>query len=195
MRRVKRDVNPDISDNTLMSEISKGNKEAFAQLVQRHTRYAYTIAHRIVNVAEDAEEIVQDCFLKVARNPEKFGGDSKFSTWFYRVVSNASLSHIRKKKLPQESIGGEHHNIGTSASQLSLLSQEDQQRMIRLAMRCLKPEEIQLVTLYYLDELSQDEMMEVTQLDKGTIKVKLFRARKKLGEELSKLTNPQEMLM
>ncbi len=181
------------SDNRLIEEIANGNKNAFEELVMRHTNYAYTIAFRIINISEDAEEVVQDCFLKLSQRPDKFKGDSKFSTWFYRVVTNAALSRIRKKKLKQESIDSQHESVTGDSDPSAHVQQDEQSRLVNLAIGKLKPEERTLITLYYLKEFEQDEIAEMLKIEKGSVKVKIFRARKKLAEIL-KHFNKEEIL-
>ena len=87
-------------DETLISMIQAGNQEAFAEIVHRHSHRFYRIAYRILFLKDDAEDVVQDSFLKLWEkrllwNPDK---DTKFTTWFYRIVINLSLDYNRKKK-------------------------------------------------------------------------------------------------
>ena len=173
-----------ISDHVLMQRIAAKDVDAFSILVKRHTSYALTIACRIVSNREDAEEVVQDCFLKISRDPGKFEGNSKFSTWFYRVVSNAALSKIRKKSLDQESIDNSHFNIGSDSDQSRILEKEDQKKILKAALLRLSEDERELISLYYLNEYTQDELAEAFKIDKGALKVKLFRIRKKLSSIL-----------
>ncbi len=188
-------MDSNISDVELLKKIKKDDRKAFAMLLDRHSDFAYTIAFRIIQNSEDAEEVVQDQFLKIARNPDKFKGESKFSTWFYRVVSNASLSRLRKKKYATEQFSEKHDELIIADTPLQDLTRSDQQNIIHLLLSGLNPEERKLITLYYLKEFTQDEMTELTGLDKNTIKVKLFRARKKLSEQLNKLGGVKEMLI
>ena len=90
-----------LDDESLILQIQKGSHEAFAMLVDRHTNRFYRIAYRLVSRRDDAEDIVQDAFLKLWNRPNLWdpGKGAKFTTWFYRVVINQCFDHRRKKKL------------------------------------------------------------------------------------------------
>ena len=99
-RGVKRSVvTTRMTDEELVRHVKSGDMDAFKQLVDRHKNYAYTIANRIVNAPEMAEEVVQDAFVKVYRSADSFKGDAKFTTWFYRVVFNTAVSSGRKNRI------------------------------------------------------------------------------------------------
>ena len=90
-----------LDDESLILQIQEGSHEAFAILVDRHTNRFYRIAYRLVSSRDDAEDIVQDAFLKLWNRPNLWdpGKGAKFTTWFYRVVINMCLDHRKKKKL------------------------------------------------------------------------------------------------
>lgn len=90
-----------LDDESLILQIQEGSHEAFAILVDRHTNRFYRIAYRFVSSRDDAEDIVQDAFLKLWNRPNLWdpGKGAKFTTWFYRVVINMCLDHRKKKKL------------------------------------------------------------------------------------------------
>lgn len=90
-----------LDDESLILQIQEGSHEAFAILVDRHTNRFYRIAYRFVSSRDDAEDIVQDAFLKLWKRPNLWdpGKGAKFTTWFYRVVINMCLDHRKKKKL------------------------------------------------------------------------------------------------
>jgi len=90
-----------LDDESLICQIQKGSHEAFATLVNRHSNRFYRIAYRLVFSKDDAEDIVQEAFLKLWNRPNLWdpGKRAKFTTWFYRVVINLSLDHRKKKKL------------------------------------------------------------------------------------------------
>jgi RNA polymerase sigma-70 factor (ECF subfamily) len=90
-----------LDDESLISQIQEGSHEAFAKLVDRHSNRFYRIAYRLVSSKDDAEDIVQDAFLKLWNRPNLWdpGKGAKFTTWFYRVVINLCFDHRKKKKL------------------------------------------------------------------------------------------------
>ncbi len=93
-------VNDDMKDEDLMDRVQKGDHGAFSVLVERHTKMFYVAAYRICSNQDDAEDIVQDAFLKLWQRPEVWDNarGAKFTTWFYRVVTNQAIDHHRKHK-------------------------------------------------------------------------------------------------
>ena len=167
---------------------------AFEMLVDRHKDFAYLIAIRVVGIAEDAEEIAHDAFIKLLDKIRTFKGESKFTSWFYRLVMNLALAKLRKKRITLEDISGisNHENERSESDTAGHIQQEDQKKMLEKAIEKLGEEERVLITLYYYDELSLDEMEEITGLEKNTMKVKIFRARKKMAKSLHFLLQGEE---
>ena len=175
-------------DNLYIQRVLNGDYSAFSYFVDNYKDMAYTIAIRIVNNNEDAEEIVQDSFLKVFKTLNKFRKDSKFSTWFYKIVVNNALTKVRRSKTEEykdisniEDIAIEE--IETKHSQLSF---SDQQKYINIALSKLNIEDRLLLTLYYLNENTIDEIAEITKVKMENLKMKIHRARKKMYVVLEK---------
>jgi RNA polymerase sigma-70 factor (ECF subfamily) len=150
---------------------------------------AFSIAFRIAGNKEDAEEIVQDAFLKAFRSLDKFRKDSKFSTWLYRIVVNCSLTRTRNKKLESSSIDTEDiadsivENVESAYRSLDV---SEQKKFVHLALEKLNVEDRLLLTLYYLNENSIDEITEITGITQDNVKMKLYRARNKMYAILNK---------
>lgn len=85
-------------DSLYLQKIIAGDISKFSYFIEKYKDMAFSIAFRIINNREDAEEIVQDSFLKAFKSLKKFRQDSKFSTWFYRIVVNHSLSKLKREK-------------------------------------------------------------------------------------------------
>lgn len=157
---------------------------AFTTLVDRHKAYAFTIANRIVNSTEEAEEIIQDAFVKVYRSADGFKGDAKFTTWFYRVVFNTAVSSKRKKRISTTALEDYTPTLGGYEKQ-DEMSSDNRKQFLQQALEELSDEDKLIITLFYFDELSLEEMSQIMSIEKGNLKVKLFRARKKLAGELN----------
>jgi RNA polymerase sigma-70 factor (ECF subfamily) len=178
-------VNVKIADQDLVMAVLAGEKSAVSTLVERHQSFAFTLAYRVLQHKEEAEECAHDAFLKALKALDTYRMESKFTTWLYRIVVNAALSRKRKKQVHQVDI---QEQIGIPALQdSSELHLEDQKKYINLAMSVLDDTDSLLVSLFYFKELSIEEIAEVTDVDKNNIKVRLFRARKKMGETLKGL--------
>lgn len=181
-------MNDEQKDITLLKRIQAGDRLAYKELINRHKDYAYTVAYRILNSREDAEEIAQDAFLQVFKNINTFNFEAKFTTWFYRIVFNAALMQKRKNRIFTEDV--------TESSQASLVSnlsdasedirRNERQNAIRQAMQQLSADDVLLITLFYLQEQSLEEIATIIKISAETAKVKIHRARKRLAEEMRK---------
>ncbi len=170
-------------DEFYLRLVLEGNVSKYSYFIEKYKGMAFSIAFRIAGNREEAEEIVQDAFLKAFRSLDKFRKDSKFSTWLYRIVVNCSLSRRRNKKLESISIDADDAADSVVANVESVyrsLDLSDQKKFIHLALEELSIEDRLLLTLYYLNENSIDEITEITGITRENIKMKLHRARNKM---------------
>ncbi|MEI6697092.1 MAG: sigma-70 family RNA polymerase sigma factor [Bacteroidota bacterium] len=177
-------------DNFYLDQIRQGNTNAYAMLINKHKTMAFNVALRITHNREDAEEVIQDAFLKVYYSIKDFEGKSKFSTWLFRIVYNQAISKIRKKTIDQNTLDDElidNFAFGEISNGLTYLKAEEQSKYINLALAKLPEEESAVVTLFYLNESSVEEVSEITGLSEANVKVKLHRSRKRLYDELKQL--------
>jgi RNA polymerase sigma factor (sigma-70 family) len=180
-------VREKLTDSELIEKIKSGFQPAYAELINRHKNYAFTLANRILNNREEAEEAAQDAFMKVFSQINTFNNDAKFTTWFYRIVMNEALGRKRKNKIYTEDI---ENNI--SAENKNSIGEEhflqsDQEKYIHLALKTLAEDDVKLITLFYLKELSLVEIGEILNITNETAKVKLHRARKRMALALNTL--------
>ena len=179
-------------DNFYLEQIKRGNTDAYAMLINKHKTMAFNVALRVTHNREDAEEVIQDAFLKVYYSIKDFEGKSKFTTWLFRIVYNQAISKIRKKTIDQHTIDEEiidNFTAGEISNGLTYLKTEEQTKYINLALAKLTEEDSAIVTLFYLNESSVEEVSEITGLSEANVKVKLHRSRKKLYDELKLLLN------
>jgi RNA polymerase sigma factor (sigma-70 family) len=172
------------NDTLLINRILKGDVSGYAVLVDRYKDLAYTIAFRILGKREDSEEVVQDAFVKAFRGLSAFRQHAKFSTWLYRIVYNTAISRKRLKGLTYQSM--DEKPLPDNRMEYDDDPEEDQEKILELAIQRLPEEERAILTLYYLDESSIEEIHTITGLSKANVKIKLFRARKKLQEWVKK---------
>jgi RNA polymerase sigma factor (sigma-70 family) len=174
-------------DNYYIDQILKGDRNVFTVLVDRHKRMVYTFALKMVRVPEDAEEIAHDAFVKAYQSLGSFKKESKFATWLYRIVFNESVSHLRKKKLETLSVDEPRfHYLEASETEsfIKVLNDREQKTILLGAIDKLPDDERSLITLFYLQECSIKEIVEITGLSESNVKIKLYRARKRLWEKL-----------
>jgi RNA polymerase sigma factor (sigma-70 family) len=173
-------------DIALIDAILKGNRKACRDLVNRHKDYAFTIAFRILQHREEAEEAAQDAFVRAFQALQGFNREAKFSTWLYRIVVNCALTIQQKRKIIAEDLE-EARLLRGGNDFVDAMKQKEQRRFIDLAMQQLSADDVTMITLFYLRELSLEEIAETIGIESNTVKVKLHRARKRLAEVLEKL--------
>jgi RNA polymerase sigma factor (sigma-70 family) len=170
----------------IINQVKSGDKEAFSLVVDKYKDMVYTICLKMLTVDADAADAAQEVFVKVYRSMAGFREKSKFSTWIYRIAYNHCISVIRKKvkiidlvdELPDGDVGNE------DVSGLDLLSGEERKHYLQLAIEALPETDAVVVTLFYYDELSLEEIAEVTGLTSSNIRIKLHRSRKKMYQVL-----------
>ena len=179
-------------DTYYIDQVLDGKINAFSYIVDHHKDKAFNLAFRICGNYEEAEEVAQDSFLKAFRSLKGFKRKSSFATWLYRIIYNTSVSHIRMKKkgiLSLEDFPADATDfIGTNTSEEEA-EKEYRSTLVNFALQKINEEERGLVTLFYYDEMSLDEISEVTGISKSNIKVRLFRARQKMYQVIEKTEN------
>lgn len=175
-------------DADIIERVLQGDKNAYALLVNRYRHLVYTLAMRMLNNAENAEEAAQDAFVKAYRSLSSYNGNGKFSTWLYTITRNTCLSRIRTSKpavLPQD----EQQLAAIAGADESVTRRYEQgarKKMLLAAIDRLPADEAYIITLYYIQEQTVDEIAGILSLGTSNVKVKLYRARKKLKEILDK---------
>ena len=170
-------------DKYCITRVLQGNTNAYSYLVEKYKRMAYTLALKLVQVPEDAEEIAQDAFVKAFQALDTFKGESKFSTWLYKIVYNVSIARLRKKRLEVISIDDDQNSgfdICETDDFLTQLTIEEQNAIVRSCIDQLPAGERALITLYYMNESTVKEITHITGDTESNVKIKLFRIRNKL---------------
>jgi RNA polymerase sigma-70 factor (ECF subfamily) len=184
-------------DQKLIDAIGKGDTKAYAQLVNHYKDLVYTLAIRMLKHREEAEEVAQDTFIKVFKSLDKFKGDSKFSTWIYKVTYNTCLDRIKKNKKYLNDVAIDEftfNKLDTIDNALDNLIKEEKHTLIKNCINKLPEDSSALLTLFYFEELSLDEISKIINIEANTVKVKLFRARKKLAVILEQYLQPENRL-
>ena len=173
----------------LVRRVQGGELDAFEELVRAHEKTVYNLALRMTGNPQDAEDMAQEAFLKAYRSLPEFRGESKFSVWLYRIVSNVCLDHLRKQSrrpsssLTMEDDDGEEQQYEVpdeSASPEKLLEQKLTREAVQRGLNQLPDEQRQILLLRELRGLSYEEIGEALGLEAGTVKSRIFRARKRL---------------
>lgn len=171
------------NDQLYIDKILQGDANAYAVLVDRYKGMVYTLALKMVKRNEEAEEIAQDTFIKAFKNLSKFKGDSKFSTWLYKIAYRTCLDSLKKQteKYQTSTIDEITANkIKSTEGVLDGIERKERAAIIKECMSNLPEDERTVLWLFYFEELSLKEIIEVTDLSESNVKVKLHRARKRL---------------
>jgi RNA polymerase sigma factor (sigma-70 family) len=177
---------PHDPDRQIIQEIRSGQPRRFAVLVDRHKDRALTLALRMVGSREEAEELVQDSFVRAFRSIDDFRGDARFGTWFYRIVYNVCLTSVMRKKESLPEAGEDLEEVAaTEEDPLSRLEAEELRDLLSGAIGRLSEQQRAAVTLFYVQGLSYEEIAGVTGQPMGTVKTHLFRGRERLRRIVS----------
>lgn len=181
-------------DQIIINQILEGDTKTFAVLVDRYKDLVFTLAIKMLNNREEAEEVSQDTFIKVFKKLKKFKGDSKFSTWIYRIAYNTCLDRIKSNKRKQNTIAINEfteHEVKTLDNALSIMETQEKKQAIQDCLQLLPVDDCALLTLYYFEELSLEEIAKIIGIKANNVKVKLFRSRKKLTTILKEKLEPE----
>ena len=183
-------------DDDLLRRIASGDRRAFAALMQRHSSLMLKVAQRTTGNAADADEIVQDAFLKVWTQASQWNpqGGAQFGTWFYRVVLNASLDRCRRKAtMPLDQVD-EPSDPAMGGYEIAAMAAR--QRVIVAAMDSLSDKQKEALTLYYFGETSAPEAAAMLAVSLSAFEALLFRGKAALKQALRRrgITSLGELL-
>ncbi len=183
-------------DFEIIKSIKKGNTRDYSLLVDRYKNRAFSMLCRMLKDEMDAEEVLQDCFLKAFNALNNFKGDSKFSTWFYRIVYNTAITVLSAKKRQREkeitSID-DHYNL-ISELDINVTEKKDLSGYIQKMIEKLPEKYAAVINMYYLDGMTCEEISDIMSTSLSNVKVILFRSRNALKEMLIKHSFSEELL-
>jgi len=189
------------TDHDIIEAIRAGAVRRFAELVDRHKEKALTLALRLVGNRQEAEELVQDAFVRAYRGLDTFRGDAKFSTWFYRILYNVCMTKALRRPLQEtmsdrrdESEGDSLAATDPDPSVLDRMEERETIDMIQEELARLPEHYRAVLTLFYVQEMSHEEMAGVLQMPVGTIKTHLFRGRTALRDRIVRRWKREEVL-
>lgn len=167
--------------------VDNGDQKAFAELLDQYREPIHFLLLKMVNNREDAEDLTIETFAKAFKNLPNFRPDYAFSTWLFRIATNAGIDFLRKKKLKTLSIDNTFTNDEGDDLQINIksadpnpeqeLMTEEKAEMLRHFIEKLKPRYRILIELRYYKQLTYEEIAEELDMPLGTVKAQLFRAR------------------
>lgn len=182
------------NDQHYINLIIDGDTNAFEVLVGRYKDLVFTLTLRMLKNREEAEEVAQDTFIKAYKSLNRFKGDSKFSTWIYKIAYNTSLDRLKKNKKHFNDVAIDEfteHQVKTIDNALDHLENKEREQSIQDCIALLPGDDAFLLTLYYFEDQSLEEISKTIGLTPNNVKVKLFRSRKKLATILRERLEPE----
>ncbi len=184
-----------MTDEELVRTVLAGDRERYAELVERYQGRLVNYLHRLVRQTDDAHDLAQEVFVRVYQALDRFDPQYRFSTWLFRVAQNAAIDQIRRRRFRTVSIGPadesredggyavdvEDHTPGALAG----LEARERDAEVRAAIESLPWEYRELIVMRHYGELAYEEIAESKGMPLGTVKNKLFRARQMLKQTLA----------
>ena len=185
-----------ISDLEIIDSVRKGNDSDYSIIVNRYKNKAFSMLKRMLKNEFDAEEVLQDCFLKAYNSLDNFKGESKFSTWFYRIVYNTALTKLasKKRKIESEMSSLDNHLNLENDSDFTVTEKEDLTKFIYNLVNRLPERHAAIISMFYLDEMSCDEIGKVMNITVSNVKVMLHRSRNALKDLIMKDNLAEELI-
>jgi RNA polymerase sigma-70 factor, ECF subfamily len=179
----------ELSDVDLIAGTIAGGEDNFEELVRRYQRPIVGYVFRMLGDYESALDVTQEVFIKIYNSLERYSSEYKFSTWIYRIAHNAAIDHMRRNSVTPQSLETESAD-GTYQLQIESSDptpEQDRERsewrtQIDSVVKCLPTAYRDLILLRHSQDMSYDEIAEVTGLPLGTVKNRLFRAREMMRD-------------
>lgn len=185
-----------LTDEQIIDSIKKGNKADFTLLVDRYKDKGFSLLRRILRNEMDAEEALQDTFMKVYNSLDTFRFESKFSTWFYKITYNTGLTAAASKKRQIEkemSSIDEHFDLGEDDDKIYAESENSKEYVLKLVDK-LPPRNALMLILFYIDNMSLKDISEVLDISLVNTKVLLHRSRNSLRDLILKHNYQEEVI-
>ncbi len=186
-----------ISDAAAVERTLAGEREAYRVLVERHSAYVYRVAYRMMGNSHDAEEVVQEAFLRAYQKLRQFAGNANFGTWVYRIAANYAIDRLRQKKNEESrrEVSTRKPESDTEADPLSQIRDQspNPERLagsaqlatkMQQALQALTPAERTAIVMRHWDGCGIDEIAEVLKSNNSATKNTVFRAVQKLRQAL-----------
>ena len=178
-----------LADGELVQNALAGRESGFEELVRRYQRPIAAYVYRMVGDYDAALDLTQEVFIKVYASLSRYRPEFKFSTWIYKIAHNAAIDHLRRHATRETVVtsDGERREPALESRRLSPEQESERSERcseIELVVQALPAAYRELILLRHSQDLSYDEIAEVTGLPLGTVKNRLFRAREAMREQL-----------
>jgi len=174
----------DIQINKYIDLCKRGNTDAFKYIVSEYQQLVYTLAFKMLCSEVDAEDITQETFIKVWQNISRYKHQYKFSTWIYKIAANACYDKLRSKHIVEE-VSLTDYDIISEINQEELFQNKELKELILKLTSGLSPKRKLIFTLSEIDDLTVEEIIQITGMTPSKIKSNLYLAKKYIKSKLS----------
>lgn len=169
-------------DLNWIKEVLAGNKKAYAHLIRKYKNPLYATVLRMTKNPADAQDLVQEVFIKVYHRLDKYEEKGSFSSWLYRMAINHCMDEFRKKSHQMKSSEVKEEDVVNGNHPEIVYLQKEKNRQLERLVGTLPEDERMIILLRYVNELSYQEISELLDIPLSTVRNKLFRAKKKMRE-------------
>ncbi len=177
------------TDQHYIDKTLAGDTNAFSVLVNQYKHMVFTLAVRMLKNREEAEEVAQDVFLKAYQKLSNFQGEAKFSTWLYKIAYHRGLDALKKKKRTISTVAIAPEitlDVAYTDKIIDRLDAKARSSIIKNTINELKGDDAAVLLFFYFEELSMEEISAIMGISSNTVKVRLYRSRKRLGTLLQR---------
>jgi RNA polymerase sigma-70 factor (ECF subfamily) len=187
-----------LSEQFFIQRLKNREEQAYREMVERYSDLVYSTAYAIVQNELDAEDLTQECFVEITNAIYRFKGESKLSTWMYRIVTNLALYHLRSKKRKKRfgflySIDDSENklnpinNLKSADTPFQVLEQKEKSKILFSALNQLPENQRIAFILHNMEQQSYKEICEIMELSLSAVESLIFRAKQNLRKQLEEL--------
>jgi RNA polymerase sigma-70 factor (ECF subfamily) len=191
-------ANTNLSEQFFIQRLRNKEEQAYRELVERYSDLVYSTAYAIVQNELDAEDLTQECFVEITNAIYRFKGESKLSTWMYRIVTNLALYHLRSKKIKKrfgflfsiddtENKSNPINNLKSADTPHQILEQKEKSKILFSALNQLPENQRIAFVLHNMEQQSYKEICEIMELSLSAVESLIFRAKQNLRQQLEEL--------
>ncbi|MFM7015876.1 MAG: RNA polymerase sigma factor [Bacteroidota bacterium] len=187
-----------MSEEFFIKRLRNREEQAYRELVEQYSDMLYATAYSLVQNEMDAEDLTQECFVEISTAIYRFKGESKLSTWMYRIITNLALYHLRSKKRKKrfgflfsiddhENVNNPIHKLKISSTPYQVLEQKEKNKILFAALEKLPENQRIAFVLFNMEQQSYKEICDIMQLSLSAVESLIFRAKQNLRKQLASI--------
>lgn len=183
------------TDNEVIESVLSGNSSDYKFIVNKYKNRAFSLINSILKNEFDSEEVLQDCFIRAYKSLSQFKGKSTFSTWFYRIVYNTTITKVQNKrrKLEREFLSIDERGDKIAVDNTNYRNEKDLNITLNLIIKKLPDKYSTVITLFYMEKMNYIEISKIMDVSLANVKITLHRARLLLREIIFKNNYDKEL--